>query len=117
MTVLDVSRARLRNQRLIGAPFASVEDAVAWFGVVQAQDFAGARWAVGQRTGDTTDREVLRAYHDGTIVRTHVLRPTWHFVVAADLVARTALAPTEIRLGIVTGICGAPFFLLSLIHI
>jgi iron complex transport system permease protein len=33
------------------------------------------------------------------------------FVVAADLVARTALAPTEIRLGIVTGICGAPFFL------
>jgi iron complex transport system permease protein len=33
------------------------------------------------------------------------------FVVGADLVARTALAPTEIRLGIVTGICGAPFFL------
>ena len=33
------------------------------------------------------------------------------FVVAADLVARTALAPMEIRLGVVTGICGAPFFL------
>lgn len=33
------------------------------------------------------------------------------FVIAADLVARTALAPIEIRLGIVTGICGAPFFL------
>jgi iron complex transport system permease protein len=33
------------------------------------------------------------------------------FVVAADLVARTLLAPIEIRLGIVTGICGAPFFL------
>ena len=33
------------------------------------------------------------------------------FVIAADLVARTALAPIEIRLGIVTGLCGAPFFL------
>ncbi len=36
------------------------------------------------------------------------------FVIAADLVARTALAPIEIRLGIVTGICGAPFFLMLL---
>jgi len=33
------------------------------------------------------------------------------FVVAADLVARTVVAPTELRLGIVTGLCGAPFFL------
>jgi iron complex transport system permease protein len=33
------------------------------------------------------------------------------FVVAADLAARTLLAPIEIRLGIVTGLCGAPFFL------
>ena len=33
------------------------------------------------------------------------------FVIAADLVARTVVAPTEIRLGIITGLCGAPFFL------
>ena len=33
------------------------------------------------------------------------------FVITADLIGRTALAPIEIRLGIVTGICGAPFFL------
>ena len=33
------------------------------------------------------------------------------FVVGADLVARTVLAPVEIRLGIITGVCGAPFFL------
>ena len=38
------------------------------------------------------------------------------FVVAADLVARTALAPIEIRLGIVTGLCGAPFFLWLLVR-
>jgi len=38
------------------------------------------------------------------------------FVIAADLVARTALAPIEIRLGIITGMCGAPFFLWLLVR-
>ena len=33
------------------------------------------------------------------------------FLILADLVARTALAPTEIPVGVVTAICGAPFFL------
>jgi iron complex transport system permease protein len=33
------------------------------------------------------------------------------FLILADLVARTALAPTEIPIGIITAICGAPFFL------
>jgi iron complex transport system permease protein len=33
------------------------------------------------------------------------------FLVIADLVARTALAPTEIPIGVITAICGAPFFL------
>ncbi|MGB2815226.1 MAG: iron chelate uptake ABC transporter family permease subunit [Dehalococcoidales bacterium] len=29
----------------------------------------------------------------------------------ADILARTALAPTEIPIGVITAICGAPFFL------
>jgi len=33
------------------------------------------------------------------------------FLILADLVARTALAPTEIPIGAITAICGAPFFL------
>lgn len=33
------------------------------------------------------------------------------FLVLADVVARTVLAPTEIPIGIITAICGAPFFL------
>ncbi|MFC1907875.1 FecCD family ABC transporter permease [Chloroflexota bacterium] len=33
------------------------------------------------------------------------------FLILADLVARTALAPTEIPIGVITAICGAPFFL------
>jgi iron complex transport system permease protein len=33
------------------------------------------------------------------------------FVVAADIAGRTIASPIEIQLGIVTGLCGAPFFL------
>ena len=33
------------------------------------------------------------------------------FLIIADIIARTALAPTEIPVGVITAICGAPFFL------
>jgi iron complex transport system permease protein len=33
------------------------------------------------------------------------------FLIAADLIARTAQAPSEIPIGVITAICGAPFFL------
>jgi len=33
------------------------------------------------------------------------------FLILADLIARTAMAPTEIPIGVITAICGAPFFL------
>ncbi len=33
------------------------------------------------------------------------------FLIIADLVARTILAPTEIPIGIITAVCGVPFFL------
>src|SRR5438309_1389889 len=45
---LDVSALRLRNERLTGAPLARPEDVVRWLGAVQAQDFAGAKWALAQ---------------------------------------------------------------------
>ena len=38
------------------------------------------------------------------------------FVAAADLVARTVSAPTEIHLGVVTALIGAPFFLFLLLR-
>ena len=38
------------------------------------------------------------------------------FLIAADLLARTILAPTEIPIGIITAVCGAPFFLYLLRH-
>jgi hypothetical protein len=52
---------------------------------VQAQDFAGAKWAVGMRLPSATDVEVERAFNEGALLRTHALRPTWHFMVPEDI--------------------------------
>ena len=58
---------------------------VSWFGAVQAQDYHGAKWAVGQRMTDGRDSTIEQAVADGAILRTHILRPTWHFVAAEDI--------------------------------
>src|SRR6185436_19624338 len=78
---LNVAFARLRNQRLVGAPLAGPEEVVRWLGAVQSQDYAGAKWAVAQRAAGCRDADVEQACRDGRILRTHVLRPTWHFVL------------------------------------
>src|SRR5215831_4075896 len=47
------------------------------------------------RVRGASDDDVERAFADGTILRTHVLRPTWHFVTPADI--RWLLALTAPR--------------------
>jgi hypothetical protein len=70
---------------------------VGWLGVVQAQDYAGAKWAVAQRTKACSDETVEQACSDGRILRTHVLRPTWHLVLPADIRWMLALSAPRIR--------------------
>ncbi|MDP1846299.1 MAG: winged helix DNA-binding domain-containing protein [Solirubrobacteraceae bacterium] len=83
---LAVVRRRLAAHGLTGrAPFAAVAEAVAWFGGMQAQEYAEAQWSIGMRVQDATASDVEAACDRGEILRTHVLRPTWHFVAAADL--------------------------------
>jgi hypothetical protein len=93
----DIALRRLANQRLIGAPYATPVEAVRRLGAVQSQDYAGAKWAVGQRTADAADADIERALTDGAIVRTHVLRPTWHFVAAEDIRWMLALTAPRVR--------------------
>ena len=79
----------------MGAQFKTPEDAVRWLGAVQSQDYPGAKWALGQRTRGATDAAVDESFAKGTILRTHVMRPTWHFVLPADI--RWMLALTAPR--------------------
>ena len=94
----DIARRRLRNERLVGAPFASAEEAVRWLGAVQAQDYAGAKWALGQRVRRCHGRgRRARRSIAGDILRTHVLRPTWHFVVPDDIRWMLALTAPRVK--------------------
>jgi hypothetical protein len=92
-----VARARLRNQRLIGRPFTTALEVVRWLGAVQAQDYTGAKWALGQRVKGCRDADVEQLCQDGRILRTHVLRPTWHFVLPDDIRWMLALTAPRVR--------------------
>ncbi len=96
----EVLAARLATQRLTGPAAGSPEQAVRDLLCVQGQDAALARAMIAYRTAGTV-AGVDAAVADGRLVRTHVLRPTWHYVAASDLrwlLALTA-APLAARLG------------------
>jgi len=52
---------------------------------MQAQEFAYAKWSLAQRTPGMTEAMVDKALADGAILRTHLMRPTWHFVSREDI--------------------------------
>jgi hypothetical protein len=82
---MGVAQQRLRTQRLAGPGFATPAQVVSWFGAVQAQEYAGALWALGLRTKGATEASVEQALLDRSIVRTWPLRGTLHFTAAADV--------------------------------
>jgi hypothetical protein len=82
---LDITRRRLANQRLSGGQFSKPEDVVRWLGAVQAQEYDNTKWALALRMRRPADAAIERAIGEGRILRTHVLRPTWHFVAPEDI--------------------------------
>ena len=93
----DVIRRRLASQFLTARGPATASDVVRALGAVQAQDYAGAKWAVGMRTRIETDADIERQLDEGRILRTHILRPTWHFVAPEDIRWMLALTAPRIK--------------------
>lgn len=83
MTSADIITQRLYSQHLL-EKLDTPSNVVRSFGAVQAQDFAGAKWALGLRS-NTTDAGIAADFNEGKILRTHALRPTWHFVAPEDI--------------------------------
>jgi DNA glycosylase AlkZ-like len=82
----SIAERRLLHQGITGAGRRKPADVVAWSGAVQAQEYEAAKWALGLRLTDAAvDRQVEAAFERGEILRTHVLRPTWHFVTTKDI--------------------------------
>ena len=82
---LDMVPYRLHNQLLSQTKCTQPGQVVAWLGAVQAQDYAGAKWALALRANGLTDAAIEQAFARGEILRTHVMRPTWHFVAPDDI--------------------------------
>lgn len=80
-----VNRRRLAVQRLSSTPLPHAADAVRLLTCVQSQDAPLAAHSLAMRSRDTRYAEVLAAQARGDWVRTHILRPTWHFVAPQDL--------------------------------
>ncbi len=97
MRFSTIATARSIAQRLTHTEFTSVKELVGYMGAIQAQDYGMCRWAIGLRVKGATDKDVTEALDKGTILRTHVLRPTWHIIAAKDIYWMLALSSTKIK--------------------
>lgn len=80
-----ISHLRLQSQQISSSNFNSPAQLVQHMGAMQAQDFAMVKWAVGLRLANSSESEIDAALDKGEILRTHLLRPTWHLVAAEDI--------------------------------
>ncbi len=85
MTPSELLHIRLYNQLLSMHALTEPREVVAWMGAMQSQALEMAKWAIGSRLKQSTAKEITAALNRGEMIRTHILRPTWHFVAAEDL--------------------------------
>jgi hypothetical protein len=82
---MEIVNLRLQNQHLLQHDFNTVSEVVGHLGAVQAQDFAAAKWALALRMRNASNEAIENAFNEGKILRTHIMRPTWHFVLPEDI--------------------------------
>ena len=97
MNLKDIAKTRLISQHINGSKFTTVKGLVGWMGAMQAQDYAMAKWAISTRAPGCTNSMVKAALDKGEILRTHLMRPTWHFVEATDIYWMLELTAPQIR--------------------
>ena len=85
MNSSDIASIRLTTQHIAGTTHNKIKDLAAWMGAMQAQDYGSSKWGLGARLSTSTDSQIEEALDKGDIIRTHVLRPTWHLVSAENI--------------------------------
>src|SRR5687767_3207865 len=86
MNTKDLIHLRLANQYLLKTKLPEPADVVNWFCAIQAQDYLGALWTVGQRCSkDNAEAKIEEAIADRKIVRTWPMRGTLHFISPDDI--------------------------------
>jgi len=85
MHLSEIAKCRLVNQQITHTAFKTAAEMVAWFGAIQAQEYAQTKWSLGLRLPHLKDNDIEKDFTGGNILRTHLLRPTWHFVAPEDI--------------------------------
>ncbi|MDR1055394.1 MAG: winged helix DNA-binding domain-containing protein [Prevotellaceae bacterium] len=85
MNNYELISRRLHNQQLTKHKLHAPREIVSWMGAMQAQDYNMAKWGIGVRLTGITAQQVEDAVNNGDIIRTHIMRPTWHFVSTEDI--------------------------------
>lgn len=93
-TIPDI---RLHNQQIATTNFKTPKQLAGWMGAMQAQDFNQSKWAIGVRLPHLTEAQIESAFNNGEIIRTHLMRPTWHFVSADDVYWMLELTAPQIK--------------------
>jgi hypothetical protein len=94
---VDIARWRLRSQHLVEPGLPTAAEAVSSLLAVQAENPSQSAWAVASRTSDPDAADLASQLAEGQVLRTHVLRPTWHYVAADDLVWLVELTAPRVR--------------------
>ena len=97
MNLTNIANIRLITQQISGTKFKSAQGIVEWMGAMQAQDYRMAKWAIGIRSLNATEKKIDGSIDAGEIIRTHVLRPTWHLVSSTDIYWMLALTAPRIK--------------------
>ncbi len=85
MNANDIIRYRLFNQQIAETKFTKPAEIVSWLVAMQAQEYAMTKWAIGLRLPGFNDEMIEKEFANGKILRTHLMRPTWHFVTPEDI--------------------------------
>jgi hypothetical protein len=93
----DISSLRLHHQQIASTNFITTKELINWMGAMQAQDFNQAKWAIGVRLPHLTEKQTEEAFNQGDIIRTHLMRPTWHFVSPDDIYWLLELSAPQIK--------------------
>ena len=99
MSGVSIARLRLRNQQIAQHDFRTPAKLVSHLGAVQAQDYAGGKWAIGLRLPNASEADIEAAIAERVIVRTWPMRGTLHFVPAADVRWMLALMASRVVAG------------------
>lgn len=97
MTRTELLARRWAAQGLHSPETTGPEAVVHRLGAVQAQDARMVLAAVALRGRGLSAADVVSALDRGTLIRTHVLRPTWHLVTVDDVRWMTAFGADHIR--------------------